>query len=253
MESECKERMTIQVSLVVAAVDDFNNKPISRSNLRVWIEGAGPSISKEEGYYVFVNLREPQVEVCLEGPMYHAQRIFLDNERLLGLQGKVLKVRMQPNRAYPIPKNTTCVQGYAQPGSCIMAYNKDYGNPFKLLYAYQKNSSEIHIFHAEDFDIEGKTFVIQTKDGSQKDVFHVIEQIDAEKRAYLLDKPMDNEYKKIGTVIYPVYVFEANQNGEFYLPITGIAGENASFVFWQEAGTSFETELTAGRVNSIRV
>lgn len=245
------ERVTVQVSLVIAAVDDFSGRPAGRSQLRVWMEGdPGPS-AKEDGYYVFTNVRTSCARIHLEGPVFQKQEIVLDETGLAQYEGKIMKVRLHPNRSYPVPRGTTCVQGYAPAFSTVMAYDKTMENPLKLLYAYEPGSQEISIFHSDDMDLEGRAFCIQDKAGKNWEVFRVLLQSDVQKSIYRLAAPLCGAYKKIGTAIFPVLVSEADKAGEFYMPAAGIRGKTAGFVFWLEGeeDSRIETELAAGRQN----
>ncbi len=244
----CEECVSMNVSLVVTAIDDFTNKPISGSTIRVWIDGENPSIPKQEGYYVFVGLRRKMVTVNLEGGMYYKQSITIDTEQY---QDKVLKLRMIPNRSYPIPYNTTCVSGTDMPGSKLFAYQEKMPIPYKLLYNYEKADSEIAIFHPEEIDIEGKTLLIREKGKDKGELFAISELTDGEKRRYTLVNQLSKSYKKIGTTIYPLYVIDVDENGEFYLPISGMRGGKENFIFFHEGGEETEIELIAGQVNRI--
>jgi hypothetical protein len=241
---------------VVAAIDDFNNKPISRNQLHVWIEGEKPAIQKEEGYYVFVNLRRTEFVLNIEGGLYHRKEISIDSTKLSQYKGKVLKVRMFPNRSYPIPQNTTCIEGKAEKNSVVLAYSETYANPYKLLYSYQSGETQISIFHPEEADIEGKTMLIKNKEETQAEFFKAEEKQEDEKAVYSLGEPLSHAYKKIGTVIYPVYTMETDSNGEFYLPVNHIYDEKVEFTFCTRGENESEwnrknVELRTGRVNKI--
>lgn len=253
MADGCKDHIKVGVSLVVAAIDDFNNKPIKGNRIRVWIEGEKPPIQKEEGYYVFVNLQRTDFILNIEGGLYHKQEIHVESTKLFQYAGKILKVRMIPNRSYPIPQNTTCIEGKAEKNSMILAYSETYAEPYKLLYPYKTGETDIHIFHPEEVDIEGKMMLIKNKDETQVEFFKVEENRDKEKSIYGLATPLDYDYKKIGTVIYPVYTIETDKNGEFYLPIDNIYAEKIEFTFCMEGRKekSKNIELLTGRVNKI--
>ena len=253
MGNGCKDHIQIGVSLVVVAMDDFNNKPISGNKLRVWIEGEKPAIQKEEGYYVFVNLQRKEFIVNLEGGLYYKQQIFIDEKKLSQYEGKIVKVRMIPNRSYPIPKNTTCIEGKAKANQVIWAYSVACSEPYKLLYEYPKGEEQISIFHPEDMDIEGKTLVIRDKNETQTEFFKVEEKKEEEKLLYRIERALNNGYKKIGTVIYPVYTIETDKNGEFYLPIDQVYAEKTEFTFCMkdDINRKVTMELSTGRVNKI--
>ncbi len=248
-----RERICICVSLAVAVIDDFSGKPLSGSQVRVWIEGERPAVEKDGRYYVFTNMRLNQAVLHLDGPMFHEKQIILKEDRLAQHREKPLKVRMIPNRSYPIPRYTTCIQGQAEPGSVVMAYNQDYENPFRLLYAYTSPKDEICIFHPEDADMEGNTFYIQDKEKKNREVFQIAELTDLEKKSYRLEEPLAHAYKKIGTLIYPVHKLKTDSRGEFYMPVPGIHTEQAVFTFWVNGKETQEREieLISGKVNQI--
>lgn len=253
MGNRCEDHIRIGVSLVVSAIDDFNNKPISGNKLRVWIEGEKPAIQKEEGYYVFVNLQREKFVLNLEGGLYHKKQIEIDAEKLSQYAGETLKVRMMPNRSYPIPANTTCIEGKAAKNQTILAYSETYMEPYKLLYAYQSGKKSMNIFHPEDMDIEEKMLFIKNKDETQIEFFKVEKKEEEEKKVYSLHEPLKNSYKKIGTVIYPVFTIQTDKNGEFYLPINNIYEDKIAFNFCMADGTGDKKtiELQTGRVNKI--
>ena len=249
-----KEQVSMQMSLVIAVVDDFTGCPVRSDRLDVWAEGERRPIVKEGGYYIFSDLREKSIILHLEGKVFFPQILELDEEVLAQYQNKVLKVRMLPNRAYPIPDNTTCVGGHAPCGSVIMAYNRAYENPFKLLTPYTKGSEQIAVFHPDDMELEGKTLLIQDKEQTHQDIFRVTDKSDTEKKTYQMEKPLLNSYKKIGTTLYPVYVTEADKNGEFYLPIRGVHAKKTEFSIWLADGKKPKEkvlELSSGRLNKI--
>ncbi len=252
MESSYRDHVRMEVSLVVAAIDDFSNKAISGNGLHVWIEGEKPAIKKEEGYYIFVNLQRTEFILNVEGGIYYKQQLHIDNEKLFHYSRKILKVRMIPNRSYPIPQNTTCIEGVTRKNSVILAYSEEHVNPYKLLYPYE-GEENIHIFHPEDVDIEGKLLLIKNKDETQMEFFQVEEKTEEEKKTYRLPSTLKGTYKKVGTVIYPVYTVEADKNGEFYLPIANIYADKIKFSFCiagQEEKKKI-VELLTGRVNKI--
>lgn len=244
-----RERVSIQVSLVIAAVDDFTGRPVGRGQLRVWIDGERPPVAKEGGYYIFTNLRVTHPVIHLEGPVFHRQEIILEEGKRKRCEAGMLKVRMIPNRSYPVPRGTTCIQGHAVPGSTVLAYNKTLKEPLKLLYPYTAGQKEIRIFSPEEMDLEEKKFCIQNKEGTQQEILQIAGQPAA--AAYKLHAPLTYSYRKIGTVIYPVYESKADQAGDFYLPVGGIYTDTAVFAFWLEGNEQGQKEmqLQSGKVN----
>ncbi len=245
------ENINLSVSLVVAPIDDFTGKPISGSGLRVWIDGEKPSVVKSEGYYVFVNLREPEVVIQLEGGYFQHQEIKVS---VVDYCDKVIKVRMIPSHAYPIPSNATCIQGKVEnKATTVYAYCDSLKNPYKLLYNFDKKDDEVQIFHPDDVDMEGRKLYIKAKDKEEGEVLVLSELADPEKKSYRLVEKLENSYKKIGTVLYPLYVIEPGEKGDFYLPLADLTEKNSSMTFFCKGDEShkIQKELVSGRVNQI--
>lgn len=254
MASNLSDYFTIGVSLVVIAIDDFNNKPICGNKLRVWIEGEKPAIQKQEGYYVFVNLRKKSFVLHVEGEIYHKQEILIDERKLKEYEQDILKVRMVPNRCYPLSADTTCVEGKAKPNSIILTYSEEYTNPYKLLYTYEKGSTYISVYHPNDINIEGKTLFMKNKNDTWYDFVQIEgRREDEEVVMYNIPCPLEHTYKKIGTILYPVYTIPVNVKGEFYFPIANIYAPAISFIFGiqEKEFRKKEIELTIGKVNRI--
>lgn len=253
MASSRKDYISLGVSLVVIAIDDFNNKPISGNRLRVWIDGEKAAIQKQEGYYVFVNLKKKELVLHIEGEIYNKREILLDENKLKEYKQEALKVRMIPNRRYPITSDTTCIEGIAKPYSKIKIYSEEYTTPYKLLYTYEKGSREISIYHPNDINIEGKILLIKNKDDTQYEFVEIEGKKEGEQTLYHIQYPLSNTYKKIGTVLYPVYTVETDEKGEFYFPVSGLYTAKTSFVFILQGKEKKNkvVELTAGKVNKI--
>lgn len=241
---------------MVIPIDDFNNKPIIGDKIHVWIEGEKPAVRKQEGYHVFVNLRQKSFVLHLEGEFYHKQKIWLDEEKLKQYRQETLKVRMVPNRCYPISPNTTCVEGKARENCIIQIYSEENGNPYKLLYTYEKGSRQIGIYHYGDINIEGKTLLIKNKSDEQYEFVEIEGKREEENMVtYNIRYPLEHTYKKIGTILYPVYRIKTNSQGEFYFPIANISSSNVPFVFsiMGEKNRKEVIELTAGKVNKVEL
>lgn len=252
------DSFTRKVSLVVMAIDDFTGKPILGSNIRVYIEGEAPAIRKSDGYHVFLNLNRPSVTVCAEGGQYNP---CIQECELTVSKDKytLLKLRMVPNRSYPIPLNTTCIEGKAAPGSRIRIFCRDGSSAYKLLYDYKQDATGknenrvIHLFHPDDLDLEGKLLHISDSEGRNREFLRITGVADKENRKYVLARELSVSYKKIGTSLYSVYETAADKNGVFFLPVANTY--KGKYLYDCEAAgeetVSLEAELESGKVNRI--
>ncbi len=238
------------VSLVLLPIDDFSERVITGSGLRMYTEeGKKPSIRKEDGYHVFCDLTGENVRICIEGPLYQKQTLELP----LGKTPGIYQVRVLPNTSYPIPSGATCVRGTLQPGSRIRIFFPEQKKNYKLLYDYnpEKEGERLALFSPEKVKLEGKTLCIRNQD--TEEFFRVKSQTDG---ICELEEALQKSYKKIGTGVYPVYEACAGEDGSFYLPIRSIPVESGSCVV-RIAGKDGQKEqcrqliLTAGKENRI--
>lgn len=240
-----------EVSLVIVPIDDFTEKIITGSGLRMYTEnGRRPSIRKQDGYHVFCGLTGNTVRICADGPFYQKQTV----EFPVGDISKAYTMRMLPNASYPIPAGATCVRGKIKPESRIRLFFPKQKKSYKLLYDYipEKHDCRLSVFSAETVQLEGKTLCIGSSDG-KKEFFRVKEQQGETCRT---ETSLTGEYKKIGTSIYPVYETYADEDGNFYLPIRSIPVESGSCVclLANKDGTeeiSREILLQSGKENKI--
>lgn len=212
-----------EVSLVVLPIDDFTERVITGSTLRMYTEeGKRPSIRKPDGYHVFCDLTGSTVRICVESPLYQKQIV----EFPLGDMAKVYLIRMLPNESYPIPAGATCVRGKLKPDSRIRLFFPEQKKNYKLLYDYTPGGQDdsLALFCPETVQLEGKTLCIKGA-GEEGEFFRVKGQTEEN---CLLEHPLKQGYKKIGTSVYPVYEAYADAEGCFYLPIRSIPTESGS-------------------------
>lgn len=247
------DRVSTKVSLVVQLIDDFNNRVIMGSGVRVWIEGEKPPIRKPEGYYVFTNLSNGQPQVLIESGTYEKQAVAVDLKA--GGPYSLIKVRMVPGRAYVLPPQTTCVEGLARPGSRIRLFSREGAKPLKLLHDYAcggESKGEMGIYHPEDMELEGKCLAIENRDRTFWEFFR-IQGKGREGGNYQLSEALTHDYKKIGTAIYLVYATNADETGRFFLPVFHLGGECGEF-YCEASGTetvSAAVRLIKGTVNKV--
>lgn len=239
-----------KVSLVLLPIDDFTDRIIIGSNLRMFTkEGKKPSIRKEDGYHVFCDLAGDEAEICIEGPLYQEQilKLPIGQEEL-----NIYQVRMVPGASYPIPQGATIVKGTLPAGSILRLFFTDQKRNCKLLYDYDPKSQgkELSLFQPYQMHLEGKTLCVSGKD-KKMEFFRVFDQ---KGELCILEYPLSKAYQKLGTNVYPVYEAAVREDGSFYLPISHLPEEEKSVAVLR--GTDgkekvCEIALTAGRENWI--
>ena len=223
------DHLKMTASLVVLLVDDFTGKTITGGSVRVSIAEQKPPVRKNEGYYVFINLPVGELEVTAEGGVYETKRIMVTT----GTDGnqQVLRLRLTPGRAYPIPADATSVEGVAEPNSTVYIISRERAGAMKLLYDYDpagESNGVITVFHPTGEDISGRQLFVEGN-AQQTELFRLGEAL-AEDGAYALGKALVHMYKKIGTTIYPAFSATVNDKGEFRLPIASLREKEGTFL-----------------------
>lgn len=246
-----QDMVSFHASLVVLLVDDFTGKPITGNKVRLFISGQKPPLIKPDGYYVFINLTEPKVVLHCESGLYHP---LSEEISLKGMEEPfVLMLRLSPNASYPIPVGTTCVAGTAATGKRVRFQCMDRDKTYKLLYEYQRakdNGAYISLYNPEHRELAGKAFLIQDRDKVNQEYF-TITGMEEEGRCCLAE-PLQHDYKKLGSVIFPVYEAFTNEAGNFFLLI-GNVGLTETLWLWEIEGEREAREITLkpGQINSL--
>lgn len=248
---QIQEDVSFHASLVVLPVDDFTGKPVKGSKVRIFIPGQKPPLRKADGYYVFINITEPNVTLYCESGLYHprAEEICFEGAS----KPLVYKLRLSPNVSYPVPAGATCVTGRAVPKKQVRFWCMDGDGAYKLLYGYQRavgNGSYIRLYNPEHRELADKAFFIQDREKKKQEYFTVAET--EEEGMCRLTEPLQHDYKKAGTVIYPVYDTFANEKGDFFLLI-GSCGSGENTWLWEMEGEKEAKKviLKPGQINSL--
>lgn len=217
-EQGITRRIRMKASLVILPIDDYSGRFIQDSSVRIYIENEKAPIRKSDGCRVFLNLFRESVVVHCDSPIYHSveKKIELkDTDHIT-----IVKIRMMPNQSYPLPQQATCVTGKGKPGETVELYNISDGGNFRILGPYKKRGEDadcIQIYNPSGIELGGKRLHIQNKDLSQSEYFTIIDE--EENHTYRMDAPLQYDYKKVGTLIQPVYETRVDKNGEFFIPL----------------------------------
>lgn len=247
-----------RVSAAVLVIDDFTGQPVLGSRVSVMAAGMlKKPVRKEDGYFLFLDCPGPSLEITVNAWAYHGRTVRVDLAALPTLR-PVVKIRLTPNRNYSIPRQTTCVEGTAPPGTCIRVFCENDPRPLRLLYDYVKNEGEeciIRLYDPTSSDLEGKQFALLRKGESEADFFEVREMRDTVEGCCLMSAPLSRDCKKAGATVLPVSTAQADEKGAFFLPLAAIAVKEYSCrIFWAAPGCDWQElsmELECGRVTRL--
>jgi hypothetical protein len=245
------------VALAVLVIDDFNDKVLSGPAVQVKVtDSADKPIRKQDGYFVFLAGKNEIRQIEVDAHFYNKEIVQIE-PWMLQDRRPILRVRLRPNRMYALPGGATVLEGKAAPGSEIQAIPETRAKALKLLYDYEKGKGEgreIHLFQSDKKDLAGKRFAVRGKEGDEPEVFHVMEMTDVESGACMMAEPLQKEYKKAGTSIFPVCTAKADEKGEYFLLLPGVEGKEAcpcQIRISAAKGKTANVELTPGQSNKV--
>lgn len=214
------EKKIIQVSLVVQLIDEFTDQVVRGQGVQLHIEGAAKPIRKEDGSYVFTNIKEDKVLLQLSSPIYQEEKLPLE---LSSGEVTMIQLRIKPNRNYSFPAGTTIIEGEAERGSLVIYYQTEGKECFKLLFDATKQGKNmpdaLSIYNPDDKNLDGRMFVIVNEGDKKEELIQIQEESSEHPQEYLLKKALQHEFKKLGTKLFPVSSTRADDKGRFLLPV----------------------------------
>lgn len=226
-----QENLQIRVSLVLRFLDVFTNQPVEGAGLRVQISGGPRPIRKAGGYFVFTGLSGETASVCVEGPWYGRQvrEVPLRREEE---PVQVQTLRLFPNASWPLPEQTTCAYGQAEPGTFLAAYRPD-GSYKRLLANAEKGEHTLSLFGLEKEDLEGSVFCLLDAEKTEGEWVELAGLQEEARGIYQLRRPLAKSHKKIGARLVPVRWTRADARGEYFLPLARWENGEAAYLFWE--------------------
>lgn len=209
----------LKVSFVLQMIDSFTEKTVSDANVQVSAKDVKLPIRKRDGYYVFINCPMKQLEIRVSSPLFLEEHFFVDTSKLPN-DNPVVKVRLKPNRRYPLLNHALRLEGKAKAGGLVEVVLYKNSDFLRIISDYDNktNGNLLCVYNPKQKDIENAKFFIINEEEQKKEIFF-IDYFDCEKNAYQLAEPLKKSYSKIGTRIYPVYGTVTDSYGNYYLPI----------------------------------
>lgn len=237
--------MRVRVSFVMQLLDDFTDQVILDGSIQIWAGEFHKPICKPDGYYVFMDVPEAGI-VTISSRFYNTEVIRIGKREN---PNQVVKVRLKPDRRYLLPEGTTCVSGKAPAKSRIGIVLEREESSWKLLYDYlrEKEPLNLQLFNPTGQNLEGRWFVIMEREEKHRETFQ-IERYQAEENGYMLVAPLSADYRKPGTKIYSFQDTQADEQGNFFLPIKERIREHTPCCFYIEDEMSVGI-LEPGRMN----
>ena len=220
-------RALSRVSLAVLLLDDLTGRQITGSNARAWIEKEKPPIKKNDGWFVFTDLRPGCYTVNAEGGQF-----ILSSKNVNIPEGsmQMLVLRLKPGRVYPVPSGCLRVEGKAEPGSAVTIVNCNKSSGFKLLSDCKAGDSQVTVFHPDGVRLDGRSFRLTGSEGSSEDVFLTMSSDpDCRNGRYQLSAQLKWDHSRVGSLLMPAYSATTDESGRFFM-ILGAGGASSKLI-----------------------
>lgn len=246
-----RDKIHVQVSMAVLLIDDFTDRIVSSSALRVSVPNGASPIKKEGGFLVFTNLATPAAQVIVEGPGYCREAQTIDLETLDRIN-PVVRIRIKPDRTYVLPDHAARVLAFLPANATLFMMDENGSDGKRLLADYEKGSKEIRLFHDDSRELEGKFCCVVDKN-KRYELVRLGSLKDRETGTYSLEQAPEFSYKKTDTKIFPVSLIGGDRETEYFLPLP-VVGEEASYTCILQRGdshTQTQVTLKPGRENRL--
>lgn len=244
------DRIRIQVAMAVLLIDDFTNKIVASSALKVSVPNSRKPIIKEGGYHIFTNLTGPVAQVTVEGPGYCRQVRTVDLETL-DRTDPIVRIRVKPDRTCVLSEKDIRVLAFLPSDTTLFLLDEDGSDYKRLLTDYGKGSEEISLYQSGTEELEEKFCCIMDKN-QRYEVIRLGVLRDRETGTYSLEQEPQFPYKKVDTQIYPVSIIGGEQEAEYFLPLRGDGREEVRCTcILRQGNVSTRTQVTLkpGREN----
>ncbi|MEF9915807.1 MAG: hypothetical protein RR275_04895 [Lachnospiraceae bacterium] len=219
-------RNTLSAALFV--IDDFTND-VASCPLDIRANLIHKAVRKEDGYYLFMGIDKEQMEITISAPIYTTYHLIIKQSDLDALN-PIVKVRIKPNKLYPLPAGTKCLSGKGTPGEELLFVVKQERSYLKLLFDYE-GDSQIALYQTGNEDLDGQQIYIEHYENHTGEVGRICSTINSEKYLYQLETPFSSTYLKNTTKIYLVIKVIVDAEGTYYHPLkNGIELEQISLI-----------------------
>ncbi|QZY54460.1 hypothetical protein [Crassaminicella profunda] len=244
--NERKIRVNHKVALAILCIDDYSDEVVKGMNIKVEIKNLNKKpIIKKDGYFIFTNMEDAICTIVITG------NIYMDEEKTIDLRAvnpldPIVKIRLRPNRRYPLKRGMTCILGKIQKSSKGLIRTK-----VKIIPLHQRNKmrmvkdlekkdgQEITLNNPQNADLTLKSFWIN--DSGKEELCTIKKEI--ENKTYEFYKPLKYKHEK-GTELLRVYDTYTDEKGFFILCIKDHNENlNKAKIIIQDEDLLFEDEI----------
>lgn len=240
--------MKNRVSLIVQLLDDRTSTVIHQKNANVYIPGYRFPVYKEEGYFVFLNLKEEEesYDLIITTPQYLEKKVKIFTKDLEKTM-PILTIRLFPKESSV--SGRTILVGKGKSGETIRYFSKVASDAGKLLKDYEENSQEIVLLGNPNRDYTGKYLLLESKEHC---AFAKLKKKDfSEGRTYFLESGMECGFRKQETKVYMDIGTIADAKGEFVLHLEDEEEERFPGYLLYENGSGKEVTIFNRKINRV--
>ncbi|MCM1157414.1 MAG: hypothetical protein NC300_04185 [Bacteroidales bacterium] len=218
--------MERRINVCVELKDALTNRRLEQGELLIRINGFSPLAKKEDGYYVFPEIKEEELEIKAAGIGYAERSCrlsladFWETKKVTVLPGLLLdnragflliSVRLCPDERYILPAGYKRIMLTGEPMEEIPIIGNG-ENPYLLAADYQ-GGEIMEILFPERIEAAGMQLRISEKDGRRQEDFTIVEA--GKPFQYRISGKLEGNYSR-GSRIYEWYSVQADEQGKAY-------------------------------------
>lgn len=225
MENITRFCVKMKVEFAVMVFDDFTGRQLKGSQAKITVPGVENFrlVVKPDGYFVMLSGPEKIEKIMVSAYGFETEMVDIDHKKICP-DNPIVRVRMRPDRCYPLRTEHEWLEGCTIPGTVVQAACRTREHQLKLLMDYKKGGKELCIFPPGNENYEGKTFAIYVK-GKLKEIVTLQERVSEKDSIYKLYGPLNGDYKKLETVLCPICKAVADKEGKYFMPVKGTKEE----------------------------
>lgn len=177
------DKLTLKVDMVIRLIDGFDRSFIAGTGMRFYIDGqAAQPVFKQEGYYVFYNMKSRVVALKVDMPGYYEEERAIELDSLDRLY-PVVPVELRPSREHALPPGTLKLElmvtsSKKTPVDDFEVFVVPIVSKSKIKYSKTGVKNIIRLFDPSGMVSRGSYYGINNYDTKRVSVFRVEEILD---------------------------------------------------------------------------
>lgn len=232
-------------SFTVMVIDDFQNKIIGGNDFSLLMDGNKPTAIEKDRRQIFTVPHPGVHNLSIEGRNYQKQNMEIDPDEEKTAGGGVLKVRLQPNRSYPLGEKARVLTGAAAPDRELHFMFINQKESYRLEKDYRRKETVIAIGRQTGGLLDGALFGLQKADGAIEE-FWIEGESGTAKGQYRMRYALKNDYESGKCILRRIYPVITDRDGNFFLPVPAAEDGSEEYRYYSPLD---KQSIVTGQIN----